>query len=293
VFPVKTLAFLIVSSALAALLGAGAACKLQFPRLGPVPDYGRPVHRDGTQGDAAQKSAAALLCKPASCPECKPVSCAERAVVPIAYVPETRPAKTITASPAVKTAPAASPGGPRLSALIARDELEKLSIQRVLFNAPDQMNAGVHEKVEVRLEDNLSEDFTAKLKELGIVGAEEIGAGSSIKARLTGEGFEIKPLGDDERSVGGQGLIPWMWDVTPVRSGTQPLLLLLTINVKIPSGGDERKDLPIFTKPVSVVTSPAYSAVRFVRARWPWFAGALLTTALIVWLLRRRRAYSR
>ena len=48
--------------------------------------------------------------------------------------------------------------------------------------------------------------------------------------------------------------------------GTQPLLLMLTIKVRIPGGGEERKELLIFSKPAQVAGSPVYATVRFMRA---------------------------
>lgn len=258
------------------LVAFASGCKLQFPFLGPARDFGPPV----------QKTAGQMLPW-----QCDPVACPEPGIRPIAYALEAKSGvKTIAAPASKKTLPAPSPGGPRLSALLARDELEKLSIQAVVFNAPEQMNAGVHEKVEVRIVETLPEDFLVKLKEHGIVGADEVVAGSSIKARLVGDGFEIEPLGDEEKNVSSEGLTSWMWDVTPVRSGTQPLVLLMTIKVRIPGGGNETKELPVFSKPSQVAGSPAYATVRFLRGRWPWFVGGFFTLGVAVWFLRRWRA---
>jgi hypothetical protein len=266
------------------LASLGSACKFQFPYLGRLLDFGSSVKK--TAGQILP-----LQCDSAACPECNPAFCPEPAIFPVAYALEAKPAPKAVAAPSSgKTPPAPSPGGPRLSALLARDELEKLSTTAVVFNAPEQMNAGVHEKVEVRIAESLPEDFLVKLKELGIRGAEEIIAGSSIKARLVGDGFEIQPLGDEEKNVSNEELIPWMWDVTPVRSGTQPLLLFMTIKVKIPGGGNETKELPVFSKSSQVAGSPAYATVRFLGGRWPWFAGGLFTLGVAVWFLRRRRA---
>ncbi|MGH7765960.1 MAG: hypothetical protein ACREQP_00780 [Candidatus Binatia bacterium] len=266
------------------LAALGSACKIQFPFLERVLDFGSSVKITAAQILPFQ-------CDSAACPECNPASCPEPAILPVAYALEAKPALKTVATPSPgKTTPARSPGGPRLSALIARDELEKLTVKAVVFNAPEQMNAGVHDKVEVRIAESLPEDFPVKLKELGIMGADEIAAGSSIKARLVGDGFEIQLLGDDEKAVSEEGLTPWMWDVTPVRSGTQPLLLLMTIKVKIPGGGNETKELPVFSKPAQVAGSPAYATVRFLRGRWPWFAAGLFTLGVAVWFLRWRRA---
>jgi hypothetical protein len=160
----------------------------------------------------------------------------------------------------------------------------------VAFNAPEQMSAGVHEKVEVRMAETLPDDFLVKLKELGIRDADQIVAGSSIKARLVGDTFEIQPSGEEDKNVSGEGLTSWIWDVTPVRAGTQPLLLLMTINVKVPGGGNETKELPVFTKPAQVVRSPAFATIRFLRSRWPWFAMGFISTGVAVWWLRKLRA---
>jgi hypothetical protein len=270
VIHIKHFVLLIILAAL------GSACKFQFPYWGRLLDF----------GPAVTKTAGQMFPLP-----CDPVACPEPAIRPVAYVPETKPAPKAAAAPASKkTPPAPSPGGPRLSALLARDELEKLSIQAVVFNAPEQMNAGVHEKVEVRIVETLPEDFLVKLKEHGIVGADEVVAGSSIRARLVGDGFEIEPLGDEEKNVSSAGLTSWMWDVTPVRSGMQPLVLLMTIKVRIPGGGNETKELPVFSKPSQVAGSPAYATVRFLKGRWPWFVGGFFTLGVAVWFLRRWRA---
>lgn len=258
-----------------------SACKLQFPFLGAAGDFGPPVQKTS----AAQER---VHCIGSACLDCNP--CLAPAFRSVAYALEAKPAiKTVAAAAPGKTTPAPSPGGPRLSALIARDELEKLSIKTVAFNASQEMTAGVSEKVEVRMAETLPQDFLVKLKELGIVGADDLVARSSIKARLIGDGFEIRPLGDEERKVGNEGLTPWMWDVTPVQSGTQPLVLLMTVNVKVPGGGNESKELPVFSKPAQIAGSRVYSTVRFLRSRWPWFAGGFSTLGVAVWFLRRRR----
>ena len=117
----------------------------------------------------------------------------------------------------------------------------------------------------------------------------DVSFGSSMKVRLAGDGFDIALLGDEEKTVSSEGS-SWVWDVTPVRPGARSLLLTVTIKVKIPGDGDERKELPVLAKPVTVAPSPLYSTVRFLRARWQWFIGGFFAAALAVWLLRRRRA---
>lgn len=266
---IKYLAFLIVPVL--------AGSNFPFPLSGPMPEFGPPIRRI-----AARKTIPPLRCKAAAC--------ADPVFRRVAYAAESKPEKSIAAPPLKNPAPQApSPGGPRLSALMARDELEKLSKERLVFNAPEQMTAGVHERVEARVAENLPEDFVARLKALGITGPDDISLGSSMKVRLAGDGFDIALLGEEEKTVSSEGS-SWVWDVTPVRPGAQSLLLTVTIKVKIPGDGDERKELPVLTKPIMVDPSPLYSTVRFIRARWLWFIGGFFVVALSVWFLWRRRA---
>jgi hypothetical protein len=176
-----------------------------------------------------------------------------------------------------------------LSALIARDELEKLVARRVVFNAPEQMRAGVKERVEARIADNLYEDLARSLKDLGVRNGDEIATESSVRAALAGDGFEVKASSDGREVVRGGAFTPWTWDVTPLRAGDQSLALTVTVTSRPPGGPDEKKDLPVLTKAVMVSPGPGNSAVQLVQDNWPWIAAGLLATALAAWLIRRQR----
>ncbi len=253
-----------------------AGCNHPLPLPGPAPKLARP----------AQTSLAAKILPPL---RCKGAACWQPAVRAAAFVTDAPAVKPAAKATAVKPPPAPpSPGGPRLSALIARDELEMLAKARLVFNAPEQMSAGLHERVEAHMTDNVAEDLAARLKELGISSADEIIAGTTLQARLAGDGFDINPLSDEEKDLSGEVLTPWVWDVTPVRHGAQSLQLTVTIKVKVPGNGDERKELPVLARPITVATSKLYSTVRFLRARWPWFIGGFFTLAAAAWFFRRR-----
>jgi hypothetical protein len=192
------------------------------------------------------------------------------------------------AAKAKAATPAPPPVGPRLSTLIARDELEKLAAGRVVFDAPEQMRAGVTERVEARLGESLYEDFARRLEDLGITNGDEIVSASSVNAALTGNGFEIKATTDKETARGG-AFTPWSWEVTPLRSGERSLALTVTVTTGIPGGPDEKMDLPVLTKTVTVSASPDTSTGQFIEAIWPWIAAALFATALAAWLIRRQK----
>lgn len=54
-----------------------------------------------------------------------------------------------------------------------------------------------------------------------------------MKARLTGEGFEIKAASSEEQVLGGGDYTQWDWQVTPQLSGDRELLLHVTAVVSI------------------------------------------------------------
>lgn len=181
------------------------------------------------------------------------------------------------------------PVGPRLSALIARDELEKLAAKRIAFDAPARMRAGVKEKIEARIDANFYEELAKNLKDLGMADGYEIASGSSIRAALEGDAFEIGAAADGEQALADKVFAPWIWEVTPLRSGSQPLTLTVTVASRIAGGGDEKKELRVATKNIEVQASPVRAMLAFVETNGVWLAAVLLATGLAGWLLRRQR----
>jgi hypothetical protein len=168
----------------------------------------------------------------------------------------------------------AAPGyGPRLARMLARDELEKLAAAHVLLDVPDRMTAGSKAKVEVRLADELRDEFIKSLQDLGMANAEEIASASSFRAQLSGDGFKIgTPPSDDEKTI-GTGAAVWSWDVAPMRPGVRSLALTLAARVKVPGGGEEEREMPPIMRKVTVESGPASGAL---QNRWLWIAAAVL-----------------
>ncbi|HEY1268298.1 MAG TPA: hypothetical protein VGH16_13670 [Candidatus Binatia bacterium] len=252
-----TLAVLIVG--FVAALGAG--CDMHLARLTGAPPPGPPERR-----------AAA---------DCKGSGCAQSAVASAKPMLPPRPAERV--------GPAAPLVGPRLAALLARDELEKLVAGRVVLDAPERIRAGGTMRIEARLAENLRDDFVKSLKDLGMANPEAIAEASVIKANLSGDGFQVTAPADDVKGLSADAQ-SWSWEVTPVRSGVQPLVLTLTASVKVPGGGEEEKDLPAVTRQVAV-EGGSYSPGGFVLAEgWLWLSAiALVLAAISVWVANRRR----
>ncbi len=164
---------------------------------------------------------------------------------------------------------------------IIEDELEKLTPGPILFNPPQEMTVGVKERIELRIAKTITEDLTLGLKGRGVPQIEEIKVGTFMKAHLTGDNFDVKALSHEEQIVAGAGFTQWDWDVMPLKSGIQSLLLTITVRIKIPNYGEERKDYPVFEKQIKVKVNPIYSIINFIKSYWQWIVSTIIGSGII------------
>jgi hypothetical protein len=176
------------------------------------------------------------------------------------------PGPTQEPQPASATAvPAPSPGEAVQAAF------SQLSSGRILYNPPERMTAGQRERVEVRVTQSMTESLTEGLRGSGPPRVEPIRVSSFMKVRLTGGGFEIVPLSSEEQIVlVGEPYTQWAWDVIPIASGNQTLVLVVTARVKVPGLSDEQKDLDIIERRIAVKVNAAYALSRFVDHNSGW-----------------------
>ena len=181
------------------------------------------------------------------------------------------------------------PAPPDLSKVID-DEIKKLSSGLILFNPPQEMKVGVKERVEARITKTITEDLSKGLKGRGLPQIEEIKVNTLMGVRLNGDkvNFDIKALSHEEQIVTGDGFTQWDWDVTPLKSGIQRLLLSVTIRIKIPNYyGEERKDYPVFERPIKVKVNPIYSLKNFIKSYWQWIVSTIIGSGIIGWIIKR------
>ena len=169
---------------------------------------------------------------------------------------------------------------------IVKDELEKLSLGQILFNPSEEMQFGAKERVEVRIAKTITEDLTKGLKGRGVPQIEKIKVGTFMKVRLTGDNFDIKAISHEEQLVEGEGFTHWDWDVVPLKSGTQSLLLTVTVRIKIPDYGEEKKDHPVFEKQIKVKVNLIYSTKHFTKSYWQWIVGTIFGSGIIGYFVK-------
>ncbi len=206
------------------------------------------------------------------------VGCGEAAPAPTTQLPAPTSASlgaTATPAPIFAT----PEPGRDLSQLI-RLELDKMPVGKMLFNPPAEMEQGRAERIELRLTQNLAEDISQGLKGSGQPEIQPLKIGTFMRARLTGDDFEIHGLNEEEQVVSGDSFTQWAWDVTPLNSGKRPLHLDVSIRIKVPGLAEQHKDYPVIDRDVNISVNPGFLITGFVRDNWQWLVTAILIPVL-------------
>jgi hypothetical protein len=196
----------------------------------------------------------------------------------------------------IPTQPSPAAQNPDLGALL-RQAVAALPEGQMLFNPPERMEQGEKYRVELRVipvgpEDDanvVQATLESGLRGQGAPQVEPVRVGTIMKASLTGDGFQITPLNEEEQFVTGDTYTEWAWDATALQAGERQLNLRVTVRVSVPGYGERARDYPVKTKVVRVNVDPLYATRAFLGGNWPWITALLLAPALF-WAYR---SYSR
>jgi hypothetical protein len=201
------------------------------------------------------------------------------------------PASELTAPSLATTAPIVLPTGIAptseaavdLGALISQ-EINSLTTGRLAYNPPDEMVLGETVRVTARIAKDGAgaSDITSNMPGAGEPTVEPIKVGTFMKARLSGDGFDIEALSNEEQLVASDTFTEWSWDVTPRIGGERRLSLLVTVRLNVPGMGEEQRDYPVKDSAVSVRVTPAYAVRQFAQTYWPLLALIVLVPVGIV-----------
>ena len=167
---------------------------------------------------------------------------------------------------------------------ILEEELERLPLGKILFNAPGKMKQGALERVEVRILRDPGTALREALKGRGVPEGESSQVGALMKVRLTGSAFSISALNEAEQVVPASGFSEWAWDVQPEKSGFRTLHLHVSVRIPLPHG-EEKKDHPVIDRHIQVAISPMYVTGKVAVTYWKWIT-ALLLVPFIGWIWR-------
>lgn len=134
---------------------------------------------------------------------------------------EPTPIETVTPTPT-----------PANSKELAEKIIKKFRRGQIAFNTPEKMYTNDTKEIELKLTDDLKEILNIEVEKGQKVERNEIDIYHVMTAELTGIGFDIKPLQEDNTFlVLPHKVVTWRWAATPIKTGKQKLYL--TINAKL------------------------------------------------------------
>jgi hypothetical protein len=165
--------------------------------------------------------------------------------------------------------------------LISKEIIEEtwnnLPKGRILYNPPSKMIMGIKERVEVRITNKITEDLKKGLKGKGEPILEDIKVSLQMKARLDGgDAFEIKELFDSETMAIIGDYTQWDWDVTPLKSGIQKLLLYVGGIIEIRDLSDRFFCVPVLEREIQVDINYNYKIKKLLTNYWQWIIGTII-----------------
>jgi len=190
------------------------------------------------------------------------------------------------------TSPDATSDSTRLPYYI--DEiLGNMAEGRIAFNAPDSV-VELEQSFSIQLllePSKTAGELETRISASGPTESHQIKISETMKARLTGSGFEITAITSEEQLVSARETTEWKWEVKAVKPGTQRLYLTVSAIVKFQ---DETKTRAIrtFEREMLVKVSLGKKISIFVGKNWQWLWTALAVPA-VGWLWKRKSAKKR
>jgi hypothetical protein len=118
----------------------------------------------------------------------------------------------------------------------------------------------------------------------------DIRVGNVMTAELIdGDGnFEIKSTSTSEQNIEDFDQTEWRWSVKPLKSGENPLRLIVKVRVYTEEGS-YLKDIPVFDKDIYVKSNIKYDAKNWLSENWQWFMSTLVIPIFLYFWNKRKK----
>jgi hypothetical protein len=184
------------------------------------------------------------------------------------------------------------PGAPPAHVVAAASNaLARVSKGAVLYNPPAEMTQGIREPISVRVaRDQLNADLRKNLAGTGISRVEEIEVSDVMEVNLDGgDAFKVDPESSTSQALKLTGFNEWTFEVTPLLTGHQHLVLSIRAVIILPPYGREPVDNPVLTRNVFVHVNGPYTIREFVKQYGRTAATLSVTSGfgavVLAWLL--------
>jgi hypothetical protein len=148
---------------------------------------------------------------------------------------------------------------------------------KLVYNPPPEMKLGTRERIEVRIARDLTKDLTKGLKSRGKPQEEEIKVGPKMTVHLEGnDAFNIKKLFANESRAMVGDYTQWEWDVTPLKTGIQKLMLFINAKIELPKYQTNWIDFPVLEREIRIQVDYSYKIKNFLEVQWQWIIGTII-----------------
>jgi hypothetical protein len=179
---------------------------------------------------------------------------------------------------------------------ISRDQLpnriphsEKPSIDRIVkakiaYDIPGTMQVEKAVRAVVSITKSLNDSVLFQGLGPATFHSSDIKVSSRVKATMidpTGEKkFSIVPLNSEEQFVDDSTNTIWRWNITPLVSGDNVLMLLVTVKIH-DKFGESSKDVIVFERSIKVQTSLVVPVRNFISDHWQWLISVILLPLIV------------
>jgi len=163
------------------------------------------------------------------------------------------------------------------------DEFNKLALQEIAFNFPEQLKVGRKEKIGVTITKGFEDDLSRNIRnQLSAYRYQNINIRPELEPpALIADDFAIKPLGSMIRNENGAESTLWEFEVVPLKAGTSQLNLTIAVKMGTAAALTTHSSPKITIKP-----NLLYKLGKFCENNWGWVTVIVIFSGLVGWNLK-------
>lgn len=169
----------------------------------------------------------------------------------------------------------------------------------IAYSVPDEMTVGENYSVKIRITKDSTEKKTLIVGDTKIpindttinttITIESIRISSVMSASLSSNtNFNITTKSTEIQNIEEFGYTEWEWNVMPLKSGDNPLKLIIKVRIVSEDGEKSFKDIVVFEKNILTKTNISYSFKNLINKYWQWSLSTLIIP-FILWLYNRKK----
>lgn len=177
---------------------------------------------------------------------------------------------------------------------IDKEPVSNFSYGKIAYSFPDTMFYDKTEVVTLRItrnepESTLIETMIVKDRTVTV---DSIRVSSAMTAELIDLSpdkscFLIKEISTAEQSIEEKGFTEWQWSVKPIKSGYNPVKLIIKIRTN-QDGVQSFKDIPVFNKVIFIKAQPISFLKGFWLKYWQWLFSTLIIPVFVYFYKKKK-----